>query len=169
MNEIVHPEAFSEFLSLWLFYVLSWGLVSTIFFLVPVAAILSIFSIAKRQASRLVERLRRLAGFLAILLLVSGVANALWCCLIFGNLYVAHDIDSPEDDFQPFFPIDGSWLTMQHGHTLTVSLFQLQMMWLLFAASAWAISFILYRLIRRALSRVSTGTETHVGFPTSSF
>jgi hypothetical protein len=151
MNDVIPPESFSEFGGLWLFYVVSWGLVTTLLVFLVVAFGLTIFSFVARQLPKLGSRLARFGVLLLILLPVGGLFSALWSCLVSGNLYVAHDVDSPEDDFSPFLPINQTWLDEQHGHTLSVSLASLQLVWLLFAASAWAISFIVYRLIRTKL------------------
>jgi hypothetical protein len=155
MNDFVQPEPFSEFGSLWLFYVVSWGLIWTIVFFIIGAFGITMFSAAARQFSEIGARLFRFGVLLTILLPVGGVASAFWSCLVFGNLYVAHDVDSPEDDFSPFFPINHAWLEMQHGHPLTVSLPALQLVWFFFAGTAWAISFILYRLIRQQIGKLN--------------
>jgi hypothetical protein len=148
MNNVVHPEPFNDFGFLWLYYVLCWGLIWNVLVYAVGSVGLLIFTSVTRQISKWRERVVLFTAFMTILLVVGGFANALWCCLVSGNLYWEQDVDSPEDDFTPFFPIDQSWLVMQHGHTLTVSTFQLQLVWLLFAASTWVVSYVIYRFFK---------------------
>ncbi|MCE0496850.1 MAG: hypothetical protein LV481_02730 [Methylacidiphilales bacterium] len=151
---ILQPEPFREFWSIWAYCLLSMGGVMTIFFSLVGAFGLMIYSRLVKRLSELKVRLIQLGTFSIILLPVGGFFNALWCCLVFGNLYVSYDYDGPEDGFTPFFPIDRAWLNELHGYTLTCSLPELQLVWFCFAAMTWVISFILYRFIRQIMGEL---------------
>jgi hypothetical protein len=146
MNAVIHPEPFSEFFGLWFFYVISWGLILSFFFFIIGTIGLTLFAATTKQLSCLPVWLVRFGGFLAVLLPIGGLFNAFWCCLVSGNLYYAQDVDSPEDDFSPFWPIDSTWLNEQHGHAM-VSVWQLQLVWLGFAAIAWLMSYWIYKTL----------------------
>jgi hypothetical protein len=106
--------------------------------------------VAVRQRGTFLRRVRRLGLFLGLLLVVGSISNGLWSCLVWGRLYFSTDYVF---DFSPFWPItrgviDAPFGEMR-GQLLGVSLVQLQLVWLLFAAGTWAVSILLYRLIRR--------------------
>jgi hypothetical protein len=88
--------------------------------------------------------------FLGLLLVVGSIANGLWSCLVWGRFYFSTDYVF---DFSPFWPItqkviDAPFGEMR-GQLFGVSLFQLQLVWLLFATGTWTVSILLYRLICR--------------------
>ena len=104
--------------------------------------------LAIRQRGRFLRRVGRLGLFLGLLLLVGSVANGLWSCLVWGRLYYSTDYVF---DFSAFWPItqwtiDAPFGT-ERGQLLGVSLFQVQLVWLLFAAGTWTATILLYRLI----------------------
>jgi hypothetical protein len=99
---------------------------------------------------RLLKCLGRLALFLVLLLLIGAVFNGLWSCLVWDRLY--HSVDYTVD-FMPFWPItqgviDEHWGDYR-GRLLGVSLFQLQLVWAVFAAGTWGVTVFLYRAICR--------------------
>jgi hypothetical protein len=106
--------------------------------------------LAIRQRGRFLKRVRGLGLFLGLLLVIGSVANGLWSCLVWGRLYFSTDYVF---DFSPFWPvtqqvIDAPFGDMR-GQLFGVSLLQLQLVWLLFAASTWALTILSYRLICR--------------------
>jgi hypothetical protein len=155
MNDVIQPESFSTY---WFMYELG-GLFLHSFIFAVCGLGMTAYAALKNEMPKLRKRLIRFGAFLIILLPIGGLFNAFWCCLVYGNLYVQEigndgsvlDVDSPENDFTPFWPPSHHWLAGLPGHLTTVSMPQLQLVWLFFAATAWAISFILYRLIRRKI------------------
>src|SRR5947208_14690753 len=110
---------------------------------------ISAFMPSKHPGGKL-RRIARLGFFNLLLLIVATMFNGLWSCLIWGRLYDSTDYTF---DFVPFWPItqaviDSPWGN-DHGHLLGVSLFQLQLVWFLFAAGTWAVTIFLYGLLRR--------------------
>ena len=104
--------------------------------------------LAIRQRGRFLRRVVRLGLFLGLLLLVGSVANGLWSCLVWGRLYYSTDYVW---DFSAFWPIT-QWIIdrpfgTERGQLLGVSLLQVQLVWLLFAAGTWTATILLYRLI----------------------
>ena len=91
-------------------------------------------ALAIRQRGTFLRRVGRLGLFLGLLLIVGSIFNGLWSCLIWGRLYFSTDYVF---DFSPFWPItqkviDAPFGDMR-GELFGVSLFQLQLVWLLFA------------------------------------
>ena len=146
MNSIPHPEPWSEFWGIWLFYVFSYGLFLHLAMYLVGSLLLTAVLRLKAHAFPLEGYLRRFGAFMLILLFVSGIFNALWNCLIWGNLYVTFGADI-ENDFTPFLPLTQSDLVAQNGRLLTATMPQFQMIWLSFAAASWGCSFILYRFV----------------------
>jgi hypothetical protein len=104
----------------------------------------------RKQPGTFLRRVGRLGSFIGILLIVGSLFNGLWSCLVWGRLYVSTDYVF---DFMPFFPIT-QWVIDApfgdgRGKLLGVSLFQLQLVWFLFAAGTWGVTLFLYRLVRR--------------------
>ena len=104
----------------------------------------------RKQPGTLKRRIGRFGLFMILLLFVGAFFNGLWSCLIWDRLYDSTDYVF---DFSPFWPVT-QWTIdapfgSERGQLLGVSLFQLQLVWLLFAAGAWAVTIFLYRLIRR--------------------
>jgi hypothetical protein len=106
--------------------------------------------LAMRQRGTFLRRAGRFGLFMGLLLIVGSIFNGVWSCVIWGRLYFSTDYTF---DFSPFWPItqktiDARFGDMQ-GELFGVSLFQLQLVWLLFAAGTWAVAILLYRFVRR--------------------
>jgi len=125
----------------------AWGLTWSALFFTFVAGAIALFSAVTKQRSRLPSRLGKLALFLTILLFVSCYCNALWSWYVYGTVYVSGDVDDPDGDFSPFFPITQRYLDL-NVHLLAGSLAQLQLIWFFLATAAWAISFNIYVLLQ---------------------
>ncbi len=103
-----------------------------------------------KQPGTVRRSIGHLALFVGLLLLVGSVFNGLWSCLIWERLYDSTDYVF---DFMPFWPIsraviDAPWGDAR-GRLIGVSLFQLQLIWLLFAAGTWGATAFCYRLVRK--------------------
>jgi hypothetical protein len=105
--------------------------------------------LSRKQSGTLKRRIGHFGLFMILLLFVGAFFNGLWSCLIWGRLYCSIDYVC---DFTPFWPITQSVIDDSFGDSrgqlYGVSLSQLQCVWLLFAAGAWAVTIFLYRLIR---------------------
>ena len=142
-----------------LWYLIPMGMVHLAAFLVGcgIVAVLP-----HRQPGTVGRRIGRLALFVGLLLLVGSVFNGLWSCLIWDRLYDSTDYVF---DFMPFWPItrtviDAPWGD-ERGRLIGVSLLQLQLIWLLFAAGTWGGTASLYRFLRKQ-GRL-TGVEEAAG------
>jgi hypothetical protein len=95
------------------------------------------------------RRIGRKALFLAVLLVVGHVTNALWTIGIEGRLYEA--VDFVGADCLPFVPISRGMIDDfgQHAPLYGVTMWQLQCVWLVFAAATWALAWYVYRRILR--------------------
>jgi hypothetical protein len=94
-------------------------------------------------------------GLFAILLLTAGALfNGLWSCMVWGRLYFSRDYVL---DFSPLWPVSQSVIDApfgnMRGQLLGVSLFQLQLVWLFFAAGTWSAAILSYRICRRLPAR----------------
>ncbi|MGD0411095.1 MAG: hypothetical protein ABSC18_05275 [Verrucomicrobiota bacterium] len=94
------------------------------------------------------KEFRRAAIFFGLLLAAGSIFNGLWSCLVYGRLYDRVDYVF---GFSPFWPITNSvinetWGT-DHGQLLGVTVWQLQLVWLLFASGTWGLTIYLYRSI----------------------
>ena len=119
-----------------------------------VVGCLALCGVALWNRGTFVNRARRLGLFLGLLLAVGSISNGFWSCLIWRRLYYSTDYTF---DFSPFWPItqgviDAPFGEMR-GQLFGVSLFQLQLIWLLFALGTWAASIALYRFISRRSPR----------------
>lgn len=107
-------------------------------------------ALAIRHRGTFLRRVRRFGLFVGLLLAVGSFFNGLWSCLVWGRLYYSTDYVF---DFSPFWPITQGLIDApfgdMRGQLLGVSLFQLQLVWFCFAAATWAVTVLLYRLIRR--------------------
>ena len=146
MNTI-HPYSWSEFPLECGIYFVFMGVLHLALFAIGclIFAVLAI-----RQRGRIFRRVGRLGLFLGLLLAIGSVTNGLWSCLVWGRLYYSTDYVF---DFSVLWPIkqgviDAPFGDMR-GQLFGVSLFQLQLVWLLFAAGTWTASILLYRLICR--------------------
>jgi hypothetical protein len=108
-------------------------------------------ALAFRQRGSLPRRVGRLGLFLGLLLIIGSLANGLWSCSVWGRLYRSSETVF---DFSPFWPITRSGIDSPFDEDMTgqlfgVSIFQLQLFWLLFAAGTWTATIISYLLICR--------------------
>ena len=107
----------------------------------------------RQQPGARKRRIGRFWLFMALLLVVGAFFNGLWSCLIWDRLYDSTDYVF---DFSPFWPITQSVIDApfgnERGQLLGVSLLQLQLVWFLFASGVWAVTILLYRIIRHRLS-----------------
>ena len=96
------------------------------------------------------KRIGRFVLFNGLLLLSGSFFNGLWSCLIWDRLYDSTDYVF---DFMPFWPITRGVIDApfddERGRLLGVSLFQLQLIWFLFAAGTWGATIFIYRLAQR--------------------
>src|ERR1017187_4501713 len=120
--------------------------------------------LAIRQPGRFLRRVGRLRLFLGLLLVIGSVANGLWSCLVWGRFYYSTDYAF---DFSALWPItqgviDAPFGDMR-GQLFGISLFQLQLVWLLFAAGTWTATILLYRLICRQPPANKSPEPTAVG------
>jgi len=104
--------------------------------------ILSILSVLPhKQPGTLKRRIARFGLFMVLFLFVGALFNGLWSCLIWDRLYNSTDYYF---DFCPFWPItraviDAPWGD-ERGRLLGVTLFQLQLIWFIFAAGTWTVT-----------------------------
>jgi hypothetical protein len=104
-----------------------------------------------RSPSAFLRRVAKLGLFMAILLLVGDFFGFIWGGTIWGRFYESTDYCGT--DFLPFLPvtqgiIDAPFGDQWHG-LMGVSLFQLNLIWLLFALCTWGATLFLYRLLSR--------------------
>jgi hypothetical protein len=92
----------------------------------------------------------RWAQFNIVFLLVASAIAGLWSCLIFGHFYTSPDYIS---DFSPLIPITQAVIDArfgnQVGYLYGITLRQLQLLWMAFAAITWALALFIYFRIRR--------------------
>lgn len=146
MNAI-HPYPWSGFpLEFWIYFEFMGVLHLALFTL----GCLIFALLAIRQRGKFLGRMCRLGLFLGLLLVIGSVANGLWSCLVWGRLYDSVDYVF---DFSAFWPITQGVIDArfgdERGHLFGVSLFQLQLVWLLFATGTWTATILLYRLFCR--------------------
>jgi hypothetical protein len=139
-------SSWKEFPSMFSFYVLFTGLIRHVIVYFIVCFVMGIMLIIKKRTSSLGGFMWKFAQFMVVLLIVSGAFNSLWNCTIWGRLYETFGADT-EMDFSPFVPLTQDDILEEHGRLLSATNLQLQFVWLIFAVSAWGISFVLYRLI----------------------
>ena len=158
-----HPQPWSDYPLECVLYLMLAGLLHLALFLAgcPILAVLGVL-----QPGTFLRRVGRLGLFLGLLLVVGSLFNGVWSCAIWGRLYFSTDYVF---DFTPFWPItqkviDAPFGDMR-GQLLGVSLFQLQLVWFLFAAGTWAAGILLCRLICR---RPPANPAGAVDAPTSS-
>ena len=100
-------------------------------------------------------RLRNLAIFLIILLLVGDAYGCIWGDLIWGRFYRSTDYCGT--DFLPFLPvtrvvIDAAMGSEPHG-LMGITLFELNLIWSLFALTTWATTIASYRFVLRCFDQ----------------
>ena len=164
---LIHPYSWSEFPAECLIYLWVMGLVH----LAVLAIGCLVFAAAATwQPGTFLRRLRRLGLFLGLLLIVGSISNGLWSCSIWGRLYFSTDYVF---DFNPFWPITQKVIDTpfgdMRGQLFGVSLFQLQLVWLLFATGTWATTIILFRLICRRPPAIPSLKQTVASFGRQTF
>ncbi len=141
-----YGEAFPEALGTSYFYlILNGGLYLVIF---PVGCIACLFF---RRAGwpRYWGRVGRFALALGLLLVIGAGFSVLWTEFIYGRLYYSTDYVS---DFFPYLPVTQGTLDSDFdgevgGLLSASSLFELQMVWFVFAASTWIVTIWCYRRV----------------------
>jgi hypothetical protein len=108
-----------------------------------VGAMVSAF-LFQKQPGHFLRRICRLTVFLAVFLVVGALFNGLWSCLIYGRFYHSSDYLC---GFIPFWPFTKYWMEMRDsdGQLMEVPL-KMDFFWLLFTASTWGVTILLYRL-----------------------
>jgi len=155
-----HPIPWTEFPTECIYYLYFMTVVHLVAFGVG-SAILAV--LPSKQPGTKLRRICRFGLYNGLLLLVGSIFNGLWSCLIWDRLYDSTDYVL---DFIPFLPI-GHWALDRpwgdaRGRLLGLSLFQLQLVWPLFAAGNWGATTVLYRLMRRC-RRLTSAVEATAG------
>ena len=106
---------------------------------------LILFALPRQKPGAFRRRVGRFGLFLALLLIVGSLFSGCWSCLIYEHLYRSSDYIA---DFVPFWPV-----TLENDPDLQIypygtSLTKLNIVWLGFAASTWAVTIVLYRCVR---------------------
>jgi hypothetical protein len=126
-----------------------WGPVSVVHVAFFTIGVLFVAALGFWSRGHFRRRLRCWAVFNVCFFITAGLVNGLWSCLVFGRLYWSTDYVF---DFTPFWPVTQRVLDArfgdQVGGLVGISLFQLQVLWFLFAISAWVVAFIFYRVCR---------------------
>ncbi len=149
MSATFHPTPipWSEFPAECFWYLVPMSVVHLAAFII--GCIVLVF-LPRKQPGTLRRRIGRFGLFISLLLVAGSLVNGLWSCLVWDRLYDSTDYVF---DFIPFWPINQSMIDRpfgnERGQLLGVSLFQLQLVWCVFAAGAWGVTIFLYRLIRR--------------------
>lgn len=96
-----------------------------------------------------------LALFLVLLAIFGGLFAIFWKFDVVERLYHSIDIDT-ETDFLEFFPPTQEFITrvwyQDQGRLLSASMFQLQLVWLIYATGVWSLTVICYSFIMRRIS-----------------
>ncbi len=102
------------------------------------------------------SRIVRLGLFLFLLLAVGDFFSVLWGATIWYHVYYSTDYCGM--DFLPWFPITQGLIDArfgdQTGMLIGVTLWQLQLLWLLFAICTWGITIGLYNWLKWKVSSV---------------
>jgi hypothetical protein len=92
----------------------------------------------------------RWGQFNVVFLLVACAVAGFWSCLVVGRFYTSSDYIS---DFNPLIPITQSVIDARFGnrigHLNGITLRQLQLLWMAFAATTWVLALCIYFLARR--------------------
>ena len=146
MNAI-HPHSWIEFPVEFMWYFAVMGVLHLAIFTVGFIILAALFI---KQRRDFIKRVGRFGLFMGLLLIVGSVLNGVWSCAIWGRLYFSTDYVF---DFSPFWPITQTTIDARfgdkQGQLIGVSIFQLQLIWLLFAIATWAATIFLYRSICR--------------------
>lgn len=152
MNWPHDPKSWLEFPLECLWYLLP----GAVFHIVALIAGIAGFSVGRLLGWRL-PRFSTLVIFQSYLLLASMIVNGFWSCTVWGSLYWSVDYTA---DFSVFMPItrgqiDYSWSPEIVGGLNGVTLTQLNLVWALFALSAWIIALLATRwTISRRRNRI---------------
>ena len=138
------PYPWKEFPFECLWYLLPMGVVHLVIFVVGCVILAAL---AFKHRGTFLKQVARFGFFLALLLVVGSLFNGLWSCLVWGRFYHHPDYVF---DFSPFWPItqmriDTPNFGDRRGELIGVSLFQLNLIWLIFALGTWGISAFLFR------------------------
>lgn len=143
----IHPYSWSEFPTECLIYLSIMGALHLALFAAG-CAVFAVLTIWRRGT--FLRRVRRFGLFLGLLLVTGSVANGFWSSLVWGRLYYSTDYVF---DFSPFWPITQKLIDApfgdMRGQLLGVSLFQLQLVWMLFALATWTLTIVMFRLMCR--------------------
>lgn len=130
-----------------LWYLFLGGLVHLLFFALGCICLIFVHLYARSGYRALVWRWGQ---FNLVFLIVASAMAGVWSCLIFGHFYTSTDYIS---DFSPFIPITQGVIDArfgnQIGHLYGITLQQLQLLWMGFAAITWALALWIYFRIRR--------------------
>jgi hypothetical protein len=147
MSNTFQPYPWSEFPMECLIYLMFMSVVHLAAFIIGCAFAAPVFGEERGMFRR---RVGGLGLFPSLLLVVGSFFNGLWSCTVWGRLYCSTDYVW---DFMPFWPVTQRDIDApfgnERGRLLGVSLFQLQLVWFLFAAGTWGVTIFLYRFIRR--------------------
>ncbi len=150
MNWPPDPKSWSEFPTECLWYLLPGGL----FHVIASPIILGIMLTYGRFAY-FRPKISTLMIFQAYLLIFSMIVNGLWSCAIWGKLYWSVDYTSNFSVFMPIrnSQIDYSWSPEMAGGLNGITLTQLNLIWAIFAISAWILAFLATRWTISTLSK----------------
>ena len=93
-------------------------------------------------------RISTILVFNVVFLFLSMLANGIWSCQVWGNLYYSTDYIS---DFSPLYPIRQAVIDMPFGHQVGslngISLLNLNLTWMIFTVITWVASILVARSI----------------------
>jgi hypothetical protein len=155
-----HPMPWSDFPTKCFIYLLFGGIAHVLFFFFGFFCIVVVSAPSQRLCLHLSQNLRRFTLFSLLFLPVAAIFNGVWSCTIWGQFYDSTDYVI---DFLPFWPIargiiDAPFVN-ERGQLLGISLFELQLIWFVFAVGTWAVTYCLYKQVLRLHGRVNAGQE----------
>ena len=122
---------------------------SVVYFAVFLIGCIALLVISNRDTGSFKKRIFYFGLFMSLLLLAGSLFNGLWSCMVYNRLYHSADYIF---DFCPVWPVTWKTVDTPWGDSpeqfLGTSLFKLNLVWLLFAASTWGVTIFLYRTIR---------------------
>lgn len=137
MNWPPDPKSWFEFPAECLWYLLPGVVFHAIGFIVSLIVIMALGRFISRLPS-----LSVLTVFHLYLLIFAMIANGVWSCTIWGNLYWSVDYTS---DFSVYMPVrrwqvEYSWGPEMSGGLNGITLAQLNLVWAVFALLAWILA-----------------------------
>ena len=161
MNWPPDPKSWLELPAECLWYLLPGLVWHAMFFVVSLIVLLILGLIGSRRFGLSASIL-----FQGYLLISSMFVNGLWSCIVWGRLYWSVDYTS---DFSVFMPItrgqiDYSWGAEMSGGLNGITLFQLNLIWAIFAMAAWGLAFWATRWTM-SHRRKRTGEQIAAGQP----